>query len=331
MHNSRKTTRKWFLKDTVVSEKASWDHVGISLSGNFSSSDRSKAAADKGRSVVGALMGVGIRPGGIHPICGANIWRSFGIPSMLYECELWSNLTDSEKQLLNRTTAFAAKRMQGLCANTHSSAALGAIGMWTTNAFIDKAKLLFFEYKSVFIKRLFLCLNKASRTSRGFLPDVISLLKFYNIYEYLEDYLENCIFPSKANWKNIVVNKINQKQNVMWYEELLQKQRLLYLSRTHRNLLPLVHWEISRNHPFHRKAIANLVSILCGNVPAALKSSTDDEDQHFIYKICRKRVQDVAYHFIMDCENTNQQRKRLLGHYSRSSDGNRKQLPFSNG
>ena len=31
---------------------------------------------DKGKEAVASLMGAGIRPGGLNPICGAEIWKS---------------------------------------------------------------------------------------------------------------------------------------------------------------------------------------------------------------------------------------------------------------
>ena len=88
MHNLRKVTRQWYLKGVAIEEKTSWNHVGITLSGNFSSYERSMKAAKKGKASMGALMSAGIRPGGLNPICGASMWKSFGIPAMLYGCEV---------------------------------------------------------------------------------------------------------------------------------------------------------------------------------------------------------------------------------------------------
>ena len=87
-HKVKKSTRHWFINNVLIEEKADWDHVGINLSGNFSSMERSKKAANKGKSVSGLLSRVGLRVGGLNPICGSNIWKSFGLPSILYGCEL---------------------------------------------------------------------------------------------------------------------------------------------------------------------------------------------------------------------------------------------------
>ena len=74
-------------------------------------------AAKKGKASMGALMSAGTRPGGLNPICGASMWKSFGIPAMLYGCE---NVTATEKEILNRSSSFAAKRLQGVPTNSHS-------------------------------------------------------------------------------------------------------------------------------------------------------------------------------------------------------------------
>ena len=41
-------------------------------------------------------MGAGIGPGALNPICGVTVWKTFGIPAMLYGCEVWSNLSKTE-------------------------------------------------------------------------------------------------------------------------------------------------------------------------------------------------------------------------------------------
>ncbi len=133
MNNRRKETRSWHLKGKDISEKHSWEHVGILLNSNFSSFERSTEVVKKGKAVVYSLMGAGIRPGGLNPICGASVWRTFGIPAILYGCEVWSNLSKTEDKILNRATAFAVKQIQGLSPKTHNAGALGTIGMWTTN------------------------------------------------------------------------------------------------------------------------------------------------------------------------------------------------------
>lgn len=83
MNTLRKPTRQWFINGVPIEEKTSWDHVGITLSGNFSSHGRSVKAAKNGKAAVCCLMSAGFRAGGINPICGASAWKCFGIPTAL--------------------------------------------------------------------------------------------------------------------------------------------------------------------------------------------------------------------------------------------------------
>ena len=99
--------------------------------------------ARKGKAVVSSLMSAGVRPAGLNPICGINIWTTVGLPTMLFGGELWSNITKTEYDILERVNRFAAKRAQGLAPSTRSEAALGSLGLWTIEGHIDKVQLMF--------------------------------------------------------------------------------------------------------------------------------------------------------------------------------------------
>jgi hypothetical protein len=49
MHLLKKPLRSWYINGVKISEKRSWEHVGIMLSGNFSNYERLKIAASKGK------------------------------------------------------------------------------------------------------------------------------------------------------------------------------------------------------------------------------------------------------------------------------------------
>ena len=55
MHKFRKVARQWYLKGVAIEEKTSRNHVGITLTGNFSSYERSEKAAKKEKAPMGAL------------------------------------------------------------------------------------------------------------------------------------------------------------------------------------------------------------------------------------------------------------------------------------
>ena len=121
MNDRKKESRNWYLKGIKIKEKHSWEHVGILLNGNFSTHERYMEAVKKGKAAVYGLIGAGIGPGGLNPICGVTVWKTFGIPAMSYGCEVWSNLSKTKTEILNRATTFAAKQIQGLSLTTHNA------------------------------------------------------------------------------------------------------------------------------------------------------------------------------------------------------------------
>ena len=72
-----------------------------------------------------------MRPGGLNPICGIELWKSIGLSKMLFGSELWWKITKSDLDLLERVNRSAAKRAQALCPTTRSEAVNGSLGLWT--------------------------------------------------------------------------------------------------------------------------------------------------------------------------------------------------------
>lgn len=140
-YNKEKYSREWTLYGVPIMEKRTWPHVGIELSGNFSSTERTLEACKKAKSVMACLVNIGVRPNALNPICGASLWRTVGQPTALYGCELWNNLTINEINSLERSQRFNAKRIQGLDWNTRSEAATGSLGLWSMEGQIEKKEI----------------------------------------------------------------------------------------------------------------------------------------------------------------------------------------------
>ena len=92
---------------------------------------------------------------------------------------------------------------------------------------------------------------------------------------------------------------------------MLKKTKLHWLRRTHQDLRPVLHWEVAKQNPAHRAPIANMVNLLCGNVPALLIETVQENDNHYICKLCKKMFDDISYHFIMDCCAVCQERNAM--------------------
>jgi hypothetical protein len=321
MHLLKKPLRSWYINGVKISEKPSWEHVGIMLSGNFSNYERSKIAASKGKQAAGMLMNAGVRPGGLNPICGMNSWKTFGLPSMLYGAEVWSAQTITELDLLNRAGAFAAKRLQGLAPTTATAGALGTVGLWSITGFIDKKKLLFLGtlcrsspsqlHKKIFVYRLFSFIYYNELSSVGYVADIVEVLGKYELYHYLEDYIKTGMFPNKRSWRNYVVKAIDEHETECWKDKMQCRPNLKHLRENHQKLQPIVHWEVAMCYPKDREILSNLVNVLVGNVPSIVMKAVEDHETHYICSLCNKQLYDVPYHFIMDCQRTSQERDKL--------------------
>ena len=104
-----KEKRTWILDNQPIEEKSTCEHVGMTLSADLSSSTRSEEAVNKGNEVLSALMSVGMRPGGLNPIFGIELWKSIGLSKMLYGSELWWNITKTDLDTMERVNRSAAK------------------------------------------------------------------------------------------------------------------------------------------------------------------------------------------------------------------------------
>lgn len=319
--NVNKLNRKWILNELEITESEDYTHVGIRISGNFSSTNRTLEMAKKGREVVASLMSTGIRPGGINPIVGVNVWLTIGLPRMLYGCELWSNLTSTETDILKRTNRFAAKRIQGLGVHTKSEAATGSIGLWTIDGHVDKRKLLFLGnlcrakstslHKRIFSYRLFSFIYSSAKTGLGFIPDIYRLLLKYDLLHWINEYVRNQQFPSKFQWKNIVVGKIEEYEVNTWKYGISNKSELTIYGYAHQNLQPLSLWKTAQRNSYAIKPISNLVNLLCGNVPPALMTAVHEDTDNYSCKFCGNIITNIALHFIMHCQVVSTQRDEL--------------------
>jgi hypothetical protein len=62
-----------------------------------------------------------------------------------------------------------------------------------------------------------------------------------------------------------------------------------------------------------REKIANLVNLLCGNVPALVLSAAIDNDTEYVCRVCGESLLDVhvGEHFVMNCSATNLERNTM--------------------
>ena len=321
VNSCNKKKRTWYLYNQPIVEKKTCEHAGIILSSDFSSRERTTNAAKKGKEVVSSLMSVGVRPGGLNPICGAEVWKTTGLAKMLYGSQLWWNITKTDLGVLENANRFAAKRAQGLCPMTRSEAVTGNLGLWTMEGYIDKNKLSFLQkliasssdlfHKKIFIRRLARFVCNVSSAMQGYIVDIFKVLTKYHLEEYMVIYIESGHFPTEQSWKNTVKSAIHCHQIEIWRAGIASKPELKHYGLVHSELKPLELWAVAMRNPIFLKAIANAVNVLSGNVPSTVMSKISRRETDFRCNLCGRIFEDISYHFIMDCVRMVDERNKL--------------------
>jgi hypothetical protein len=141
------------------------------------------------------------------------------MPSVLYGCELWNNISSAERQKLSTFQHFVCKKSLNLPKLTRSDICESLFDVLPITAEVDTRKLLFLGRlcrmdqntlpKKIFLTRLFSYLQHLSEVQYGFIPDVMDLLESYNLANHISTWLENGFFPDKLSWKRIIRKTVN--------------------------------------------------------------------------------------------------------------------------
>ncbi|MCG8078339.1 MAG: hypothetical protein JAY75_19120, partial [Candidatus Thiodiazotropha taylori] len=100
------------------------------------------------------------------------------------------------------------------------------LGWLPMRARVEQRKLIFLQKlctmppdtlaRQVFDLRLNLFLLKGCRNQLGFIPDVWDIVLKYDLSEYLHQYTLSSAFPSKYQWKNLIVRRITDFYATQW-------------------------------------------------------------------------------------------------------------------
>ena len=185
-HNRLSKNRHWKLGEDPVSENTEHRHVGILLSTTLKNTEKISVSCQKMRSCFFALVGSGLKPGTTSPLTLLKLFKSVCLPRALYGCELMTNLTRSETNMLEVTYRFCLKYMQNISKRTKTNMCIASLGVTNVECIIDKYKLLFFRrlctspfnssVKKLVLNRL-MCYNVSELSVyKGFVNDVMRLV-----------------------------------------------------------------------------------------------------------------------------------------------------------
>ena len=207
----QRARRIWYLGPHIIQEGENYRYLGTSCDKYMSLKASVKEASDKIKGIFVSLMNSGIvSDTGLHPLSCQKIYKSVVLPSALYGCESWNNLTESQILTLERAHRYCIKYMQGLPRQTRTDIALSLLGVYTIQSEIDFKKLILFGQfcrlsfdhwlRFVFLNRL-TSFSMKGDNQLGFIPDINKLLYKYGLSHVLEFYKSDNVFPSKFSWK----------------------------------------------------------------------------------------------------------------------------------
>ena len=121
------------------------NHLGIVQSSNRKQTKCIQQASGRGRNAFIAIQGIGAKSSGLNPITGCDLYRKVVIPSVLYGCELWNNLSEKKVSEINKFQHMASRHIQGLPRLTRTDMRESLIGLTKLSSEVDIIKLSILE------------------------------------------------------------------------------------------------------------------------------------------------------------------------------------------
>ena len=209
------------LKSVEVAE-----HVGIPISKDMKCKNKIEKCCKKGRNSFYSIVGFGPKSNNLNPVTAVNLYKKIVLPSALYGCETWSNMSKTDIIKLNVFQHRCLKTIQKLPIQTRSVIVENLVGIHPIITEIEKRKLCFLEKlchmgndnisKQIFIRRLFQYKTRNINDCQyGFVPDIYNILSKFNLSKYLETYIQSNKFPTKYCWKQIVKKSITYTEQMV--------------------------------------------------------------------------------------------------------------------
>ena len=154
-----------------------------------------------------------------NPITNCKLYKSIVLPSTLFGCELWSNLTITEKLMLERFQRFCGKSIQHLGRRARSDICIPMLGLPSVKSYIDNMTLSFFRRimslpshcisRQIFLRRWYQYKVDTS-VKHNFCSNLHDILVKYNLIDYVEEIIfrDNYV-PDKLAWKRLCKREVS--------------------------------------------------------------------------------------------------------------------------
>ena len=245
----------------------------------------------------------------MNPLSAVTIWTRVILASALYACEIWGRLSPPDIQTLERGQRHFARYIQSMDKYSPIEVTVSSLGMMSMCGYIDKQKLLFLGRlcrtgTELFHKQLFL--SQITQYHMGFKNicnttlSLIETLQKYELNQFLTDYINSGIFPTKKCWLVIVNNAVWEYEERMWTERLSSRTELSRYLSVHSTLTGHIIWKLCYLYPNGQKYLGLLHKILC----------TPIQNGHC--EACDSEYDDIMKHYLLSCEKYVDKRNIML-------------------
>ncbi|KAK3098279.1 hypothetical protein FSP39_017911 [Pinctada imbricata] len=293
----------WNLGGVELPVEISCTHLGIVINQKCNCSDRISLACSKGRRTYFSLADIGSSY--LNPMTISHLYKTVVQPTILYGCELWTNLTKQDFQKLQTLQHFICKNAMQLPTRCRSDIYESFFDILPIHSEIDRRKLLFFGRlcqmsteslpKEVFLARLFSYCEHISSSQSGFIPDILNVLASYDLLSYLTQWLQDGLFPDKKSWKRIVKGTITQSQI---------RDRNIRMENDDDFLTFRVIFADSNSHFIWRLPSNSHELQLCKFVCKLIATRCKTMREIFICQLCNDVFTDVFQHAAINCPFT---------------------------
>ena len=265
--------RSWCLGNLKLTEKDVWKNLGKIWHVRPNDVSPIENAVNVGYAAGVELASVGCRFGGINPITASKLWKRVVLPKMLYGSELWQ-LDKGKCLMLEKCQNVFVRVTEGLLPGTSGSAARGLLGLWSIEGEIEKKKLSFLgrlvnssdnlaQVKLLMVRIIRWKYRK--KISTGFVPDVMKIAHKYNLWSYIQTFLEDGTFPTKMQWKSVVFKAINSNEEDIWREKIASKYDMDRYLRVHNTLSASCWYLLLQRYPTINIFVTTVLRLLCNS------------------------------------------------------------------
>ena len=302
--------RKWLIGNDEVEEVAANKHCGVILTSSLSTIERTKLACRKGRSVTNAWCNqAALGQGKLNPITSLKLYKTITLPSALYGCELWTQLSCNEKLMLERMQRYCCKIIQGLGRQTRSDICTRMLGLQSIESYMDAAKMKFYRRlaaipsdcisKEILLRRLYQN-ELIPCTNSGFADELNSIMKKYGLTWAIGNFLSEGIIPDKHPWKKIVSVVVQNKDCEQFYERTREDTDFYRFHHIHPDISkPSPVWRVARDYPYMLDICLKVAQII----------ATPPKDEELLCEYCGCIFKDWVVHYACHCSHTQEEQE----------------------